>query len=57
MISHGGSSWEAIRNAVLAADRGVRDEISRKIRDEIEREQQELDADPDGTTAMEGTPR
>ena len=57
LISHGSSSSEAITNAVLAADRGVRDQISTKIRQEIEREQQEMDAGPDGTTAMEGTPR
>jgi glycerol-3-phosphate acyltransferase PlsX len=46
MISHGNSSAEAITNAVLAADRGVRDEITRRIRDEIEREQRAMGEDP-----------
>ena len=55
MISHGRSSAEAITNAVLAADRGVRDRISAKIRAEIEREQQEMEAGPDGGTAVEGS--
>jgi glycerol-3-phosphate acyltransferase PlsX len=57
MISHGSSSAEAITNAVLAADRGVRDEISSRIRAEIEREQQEMGIDPDSNSAMERTPR
>jgi glycerol-3-phosphate acyltransferase PlsX len=57
MIAHGGSSARAITNAVLAADRGVRDQISSKISDEIEREQRAMDADPDTDAAMEGAPR
>lgn len=55
MISHGRSSAEAITNAVLAADRGVRDRISAKIREEIEREQREMEAGPDPGSAVEGT--
>lgn len=55
MISHGRSSAEAITNAVLAADRGVRDGVSRKIRQEIEREQHEMEAEPGSGPTVEGT--
>lgn len=42
IIAHGSSSSEAITNAVRVADRGVRDRISGRIQQEIEREQEEL---------------
>lgn len=57
IIAHGGSSSEAITNAVLAADRGVRDRISQKIGAEIEREQHAMDAAPDPDSPAEGTPQ
>ncbi len=56
MIAHGGSSAQAITNAILAADRGVRDGISTKIGDEIEREQREMAVDTDEASTMEGSP-
>lgn len=40
IISHGGSSVEAITNAVLVAERGARDRVPDRIEAEIEREKE-----------------
>lgn len=45
VISHGGSSAVAIKNAVRVAERGVEDGIPARIREEIEREDAQILAD------------
>lgn len=44
VICHGSSSSLAITNAVKVADRGVRDRVSQRIQDEVERERREIEA-------------
>jgi glycerol-3-phosphate acyltransferase PlsX len=51
IICHGGSSAEAIKNAIRVADKGVEDGIPERIREEIEREDAEIHADqPQGAS-------
>ena len=46
IICHGGSSPEAITNAIKVAEKGVRDRVPDRIREEIAREEIELERGP-----------
>jgi glycerol-3-phosphate acyltransferase PlsX len=55
IICHGGSSEVAITNAIKVAEKGVRDRIPERIREEIEREANELqDQESQGGATAEG---